>query len=219
RAADLSAFLCEVCGHVAREVKPVQCPVCRSGAERFQTIDRTVVEALAGREGALEEEEAFDGVKLTWTEEAKKLLRTVPSGYERRRAKARMEKSARIRKLEAITKDVAAAVIDEDAQGRIVTPLVRSGSPSASIMPNHTIAWTEDAVARLNRVPAGFMRDITRSRIEAVAKERGAELIDLELVEDGIEVGKKIMNEVVADYSKGEDQIAAIRERYGAKEE
>ena len=219
RAADLSAFLCEVCGHVAREVKPVQCPVCRSGSEKFQTIDRTVVEALAGQEGALEEEEAFDGVKLTWTEEAKKLLRTVPSGYERRRAKARMEKSARIRKLEAITKDVAAAVIDEDADAKSVTPLVRSAVASTSFMANQAVAWTEDAVARLNRVPAGFMRDITKSRIEAVAKERGAELIDLEVVEAGIEVGKKIMNEVVADYSKGEVQIATIRERYEGERE
>ena len=51
-------------------------------------------------------------------------------------------------------------------------------------------------------------------RIEAVAKERAAELIDLELVEVGIEVGKKIMNEVVADYSKGGTQMAAIREQY-----
>ena len=80
--------------------------------------------------------------------------------------------------------------------------------------PNGPFAWTEEAVARLNRVPAGFMRDITKSRIEAVAKERGALLVDLELVEAGIEVGKKIMNEVVADYKKGEVQIAAIREQY-----
>jgi hypothetical protein len=86
-------------------------------------------------------------------------------------------------------------------------------------MANQAVAWTEDAVARLNRVPAGFMRDITRSRIEAVAKERGAELIDLEVVEAGIEVGKKIMNEVVADYSKGEIQIATIRERYEGERE
>jgi hypothetical protein len=130
-----------------------------------------------------------------------------------------MEKSARIRKLEAITKDVAAAVIDEDADAKSVTPLVRSAVASTSFMANQAVAWTEDAVARLNRVPAGFMRDITRSRIEAVAKERGAELIDLEVVEAGIEVGKKIMNEVVADYSKGEIQIAAIRERYEGKRE
>jgi nucleotide-binding universal stress UspA family protein/rubrerythrin len=219
RAADMAAYLCEVCGHVARDVRPVQCPVCRSGSERFQTIDKTVVEALAGQEGALEEEETFDGVKLTWTEEAKKLLRTVPSGYERRRAKARIEKSARIRRLDAITKDVAAAVIDEDLEVKSMTPLVRSAATEASIVASAVLTWTEQAVARLDRVPAGFMRDITKSRIEAVAKERGAERIDLELVEAGIEVGKKIMNEVVADYSKGGTQIAAIREQYESKKE
>jgi nucleotide-binding universal stress UspA family protein len=217
RAADMAAYLCEVCGHVAREVRPVQCPVCRSGSERFQTIDRTVVEALAGQEGALEEEEAFDGVRLTWTEEAKRLLREVPSGYERRRAKARIEKSARIRRLDAITKDLAAAVIDEDAEAKRIISPVRSVATEASIPEGATLAWTEQAVARLNRVPAGFMRDITKSRIEAVAKERGAERIDLELVEAGIEVGKKIMNEVVADYGKGGTQLAAIRERYEGK--
>ncbi|MGH7410957.1 MAG: PCP reductase family protein, partial [Candidatus Methylomirabilis sp.] len=84
----------------------------------------------------------------------------------------------------------------------------------ATVSQNDPFAWTEEAVVRLNRVPAGFMRDITKSRIEAVAKERGAELIDLELVEAGIEVGKKIMNEVVANYGKGEVEQAAIRAQY-----
>lgn len=202
RSSDMSAFLCEICGHVAREVKPVQCPVCRSGSEKFQTIDKGVVEALASQEGGLEEEEAFDGVKLAWTEEAKKLLRSVPSGYERRRAKARIEKSARIRRLQAITKELAAAVIEEDAEGRSLAPPVRSAVTEGTGSPNGAFTWTEEAVTRLNHVPAGFMRDITKSRIEAVAKERGARLIDLGLVEAGIEVSKKIMNEVVADYSK-----------------
>jgi len=221
RSSDISAFLCEVCGHVAREVKPVQCPVCRSGSEKFQTIDKTVVEALAGEEGGLEEEEAFDGVRLTWTEEAKKLLRAVPSGYERRRARARIEKSARIRKLQAITKELAASVIEGDVEAKSTPPLARSGFKETVAMaePHGPFAWTEEAVTRLNRVPAGFMRDITTSRIEAVAKERGALLIDLELVEAGVEVGKKIMNEVVADYREGEVQIAAIRERYEGRGE
>ncbi|MGH7411842.1 MAG: universal stress protein [Candidatus Methylomirabilis sp.] len=214
RSSDVPAFLCEVCGHVAREVKPVQCPVCRSGSEKFQTIDKTVVEALSRQQGPLEEEEAFDGVKLTWTEEAKTLFRTVPSGYDRRRTKARIEKSARIRKLQAITKELVAAVIEEDGDRQRLTPLVRSAAAGATVSQNDPFAWTEEAVVRLNRVPAGFMRDITKSRIEAVAKERGAELIDLELVEAGIEVGKKIMNEVVANYGKGEVEQAAIRARY-----
>ncbi len=214
RSSDVAAFLCEVCGHVAREVKPVQCPVCRSGSEKFQTIDKTVVEALSRQQGPLEEEEAFDGVRLTWTEEAKRLLRDVPSGYDRRRAKARIEKSARIRKLQAITKELVAAVVEEDGDRQSLTPLVRSAAGAATVSRTDPFTWTEEAVARLNRVPAGFMRDITKSRIEAVAKERGAKLIDLGLVEAGIEVGKKIMNEVVATYGKGEVEQAAIRARY-----
>ncbi len=219
RSSDMPAFLCEVCGHVARDVKPVQCPVCRSASEKFQTIDRTVVEALAGQEGALEEEEAFDGVKLAWTEEAKKLLRSVPSGYERRRAKARIEKSARIRKLQAITKELAASVIEQDAEEKSLGLPVQTTVPSTAGNPNGAFVWTEEAVARLNRVPAGFMQDITKSRIEAVARERGADLIDLATVEAGIEVSKRIMNEVVADYNKGDVQVAAIRERYQGKTE
>ena len=35
-------------------------------------------------------------------------------------------------------------------------------------------AWTEDATARLNRVPAGFMRDMTREEVERVAGARRA---------------------------------------------
>lgn len=211
RSTDMLAFLCEICGHVAREVKPVQCPVCRSGSEKFQTIDKTVVEALSRQQGPLEEEEAFDGVKLAWTEEAKRLLRSVPSGYDRRRAKARIEKSARIRKLQAITKELVAAVIDDDADRQSLTPLVRSAAGTATEKQNDAFTWTEDAVVRLNRVPAGFMRDITKSRVEAVARERGAQLIDLELVEAGVEVGKKIMNEVVASYTAGGIDEAVIR--------
>jgi len=203
RSADVAAFLCEVCGHVVREVRPVQCSVCRSGQEKFQTIDKAVVEALAGQEGALEEEETFDGVRLTWTEEAKRLLRTVPSGYERRRAKARMEKSARVRRFDTITKDLATAVIEEDAEERRVAPIVRTPVAPSAARPDDPFVWTEEAAARLARVPAGFMRDITRSRIEAVARDRGTAQIDLELAEAGIEVGKKIMNEVVANYSRG----------------
>ncbi|MGH7319004.1 MAG: PCP reductase family protein, partial [Candidatus Rokuibacteriota bacterium] len=174
--------------------------------------DKAVVDALARQEGALEEEETFDGVRLTWTEEAKRLLRTVPSGYERRRARARMEKSARVRRLDTITKDLATAVIEEDAEERRVAPMVRAPVVPPAVRPDDPFVWTEEAAARLQRVPAGFMRDITRSRIEAVARERGTTRIDLELAEAGIEVGKQIMNEVVASYSRGGPEQDVLRQ-------
>ncbi len=64
-----------------------------------------------------------------------------------------------------------------------------------------TFDWTDDAVQRIFRVPAGFMRNKTQERVEELARERAAAAIDLALVEDGIEFGKKMMAEMIANYS------------------
>ena len=45
------------------------------------------------------------------------------------------------------------------------------------------------------------MRNKTQERIEELARERVATAIDLALVEEGIEIGKKMMAEMLATYS------------------
>jgi Proto-chlorophyllide reductase 57 kD subunit len=64
-----------------------------------------------------------------------------------------------------------------------------------------TFDWTSDATQRIFRVPAGFMRSKTQERIEELARERAAATIDLPLVEEGIEIGKRMMAEMIATYS------------------
>jgi hypothetical protein len=75
-----------------------------------------------------------------------------------------------------------------------------------------TFEWTQDAAARILRVPAGFMRSKTQERIEELARERavacraeasgeGGAAIDLALVEEGIEIGKQMMAEMISTYS------------------
>jgi hypothetical protein len=75
-----------------------------------------------------------------------------------------------------------------------------------------TFDWTDEATQRIFRVPAGFMRSKTQERIEELARERlaacraeasgeGAVTIDLALVEEGIEIGKRMMAEMIATYS------------------
>ena len=64
-----------------------------------------------------------------------------------------------------------------------------------------TFDWTSEAAQRILRVPAGFMRNQTQERVEELARERAATAIDLALVEDGIEIGKKMMAEMIANYS------------------
>ena len=54
------------------------------------------------------------------------------------------------------------------------------------------------------------MRSQTQERIEDLARQRAASVIDLALVEDGIEIGKKMMAEMIANYqAPGKSPAAA----------
>jgi hypothetical protein len=136
------------------------------------------------------------------------------NAYQRRRVKARVEKRARMKKLDAITLDFAREVIEEEtgtpleigsASAQAAAPAEGEAKLVARDEKKHplisTFDWTEDAITRIMRVPAGFMRNKTQERIEELARERAAASIDLALVEDGIEIGKKMMAEMIATYS------------------
>jgi nucleotide-binding universal stress UspA family protein len=221
RAKSGPVSMCRACGVAATQSGAVKCTVC--GASDFEVISQEMIEKIAAVEGGLEEETAYDGRKLRWSEDARKGLWTMKNAYQRRRVKARVEKRARMMKLDAITLDFARQVIEEETG----TPL-EIGASSASAQGASTgraaggqseagprlvarddkknplistFDWTDDAAQRVLRVPAGFMRNKTQERIEELARERGAASIDLALVEAGIEIGKKMMAEMIATYS------------------
>src|SRR5882762_7493803 len=73
-------------------------------------------------------------------------------------------------------------------------------APAAVATEAGAFTWTEDATARLNRVPAGFMRDMTREEVEKVATAKGLSAIDLAVCEEGIGHARETMNEVIAGY-------------------
>jgi hypothetical protein len=181
------------------------------------------------------------------------------NAYQRRRVKARVEKSARMKRLDAITLEFARQVIEEETgapldiqapsadftrEGALGAPKARpagaergegvpasdgdggSGGAKPPGLSNEakliarddkknplisTFDWTNEAAQRIFRVPAGFMRNKTQERVEELARERAAACraeafgeggaIDLALVEDGIEFGKKMMAEMIATYS------------------
>src|SRR6476620_2160156 len=221
--------MCRACGVTATQSNAVKCTVC--GASDFEVISQEMIEKIAAVEGGLQEETTYDGRKLRWSEEARKGLWTMKNAYQRRRVKARVEKRARMMKLDAITLEFARQVIEEETG----TPLdlqVPGANGLALAMANSeqgagaaandgdrraeaklvardekknplisTFAWTDDAAQRILRVPAGFMRNKTQERIEELARERAVTTIDLALAEDGIELGKKMMAEMIATYS------------------
>ncbi len=204
--------ICSVCGYTVKGPNPVvTCPVCRASADKFQVISKEVVEAIARQEGGIEEEESMPGVQVKWSADARDALREVTDAYLRRRAKARIEKYARSRKIPVITCQLALPMIEETVGREKLgagwdTLLARTKFEPAE-MPARAaegagsgFVWTEDATARLSRVPAGFMRDMTREEVERVAHTKGVTTIDLALCEEGIGQARQTMNEVIAGY-------------------
>jgi nucleotide-binding universal stress UspA family protein len=240
RAKSGPVSMCRACGVTATQSDPVRCIVC--GATDFEVISHEMIEKIAAVEGGLQEETTYDGRKLRWSEDARKGLWTMKNAYQRRRVKARVEKRARMMKLDAITLDFARQVIEEEtgAPLDIKAPSADAPNPARAAEAESggngaagdakliarderknplisTFEWTNDAAQRILRVPAGFMRNQTQERIEELARERGAVAIDLALVEDGIEFGKRMMAEMIANYpSQGKSPGVATAARDSA---
>jgi hypothetical protein len=207
RAKSGAVSMCRSCGVIAMQRDAVKCTVC--GATDFEAISQDMIEKIAAVEGGLQEETTYDGRKLRWSEEARKGLWTMKNAYQRRRVKARVEKRARMMKLDAITLEFARQVIEEETGTPLDIKTATTGVTSDKRLVARddkknplisTFEWTADAAQRVLRVPAGFMRNKTQERIEELARERDASTIDLALVEEGIEIGKKMMAEMISTY-------------------
>jgi hypothetical protein len=214
RSQEQAVAVCKSCGLTAREPDPALCTVC--GATTFEILTAEMVESLVNSEGGVSDEPSYDGRKLQWTKEARYALRAVDEAYLRRRTRARIEKSARLRRLKVVTLEFAQNLIEEET-GLPLAAAPGDGADPAEPMPEPEVDgkrlisrdaqgaplfsefdWTEEASERIGRVPAGFMRDRTQARIEELARQHGGRQIDLERVEAGIELGLQMMTEMVA---------------------
>ncbi|MFQ5560509.1 MAG: hypothetical protein ACE5FU_08000 [Nitrospinota bacterium] len=80
-------------------------------------------------------------------------------------------------------------------------------------MSEQEMKWTEEAEARLSRIPEGFMRTMTRKRIEEHAVEKGIPEISLKVAEEVIDSSRAGMGSAMGgdmampDYVK--DMLAA----------
>ena len=207
-----NAAMCKKCGITAAVADPVKCPVC--GGTDFDRITSEMVQKIVDSEGGVKEEKSFDGRNLKWTQEARGILRGIEDAYQKRRAKAYIEKTARLRKKDTVTKDLALEVLEETGQETLAAVPQKSkitalsakeielglkiiatdfkGAPLKSVY-----EWSKEASQRVLRVPAGFMRDQVQERVEKMAMDQKQLSIDLLLVEKGIEQGRQMMAEMI----------------------
>jgi len=208
-------FVCDGCGYIGKGEMPVMCPVCSADGSKFKQVDRKIFEVAATSEGELETDVAYDDVPMQWTKDAKEAIRAVPAGFQRRRAKAKIEKSARKLGMTTITLEYAAPMIKEAAD-EDYTPIFSNKGTGTSPAAEAAVAstngngttnghaesaspytWTADAQARLDRAPEGFMRDCTKALIIKHAEKIGVTLITLEVANEGIEQAKGYMAEAM----------------------
>ncbi|MCY4613618.1 MAG: universal stress protein [Nitrospira sp.] len=199
-------YVCDGCGYIGKGAQPVKCPICGGAGEGFKTVDKSMFDAAAKQEGVLETQLAYDDVPMQWTKDAKEAIRAVPAGFQRRRAKAKIEKTARKIGMTTITLEYASPMIDEAAneeytpifankEADVEQPAPQSNGPAP--IPDSPYDWEPEALQRLERAPEGFMRDCTRALIIKHAEKLGTTHITSDVANEGIEQAKQTMEEAM----------------------
>ncbi|MFN2451660.1 MAG: universal stress protein [Candidatus Dormibacteria bacterium] len=205
-----SRSICRRCGYASRVDAPAQCPVCDAAADEFEQLDLAAIRADAGLEGDATTT-GFDGQKLGWTVDARACLHQLPAGYLRRRVKAIIEKSARTRRLPAITREVVEPHVLPELEaldhraGPHRAPLGTEQHTGPTVNQPHNLPWSAAAEERLDRIPAGFLRNLAAEQVERVALAVAAPEVGLLHVEAGIAAARQAVHDAAAPAAPAPD--------------
>jgi nucleotide-binding universal stress UspA family protein len=130
---------------------------------------------------------------LRWSEEAKALLLTVKDLSLRGNLSMRAEKKARTDAAQRVEAGHLRAFLDPDAASAAGTDADRA-TAAGDVTTSPALHWQAAALARLMRVPEGFMRDSSRQRIEQQARDQGCAEITLEIAEQALAQAREAMS-------------------------
>jgi len=142
--------------------------------------------------------------QIRWSADAAVLLASVTNTSVRENLKHRSEKKARADKAEEVGINHIKAFLNQ--------PDAETAMPS-----NASLHWQTMALARLMRVPEGFMRDSCRQNIEAYARTHGLADISLETAEAGLAESRQNMSQMMPSMPTAESGGDAIASPAGEK--
>jgi len=130
---------------------------------------------------------------LAWSEAALARLNEISDPSLRDNLRLRAEKKARGEHAAQVALEHLIAFLeDAAAPGGAAEP---EPLPASGQVELH---WEAGALARLARVPEGFMREASRQRIESHTRQQGAATVTLELAEAGLAIARAAMAEKAA---------------------
>lgn len=144
---------------------------------------------------------------MRWSDAATRLLLTVKDLSLRGNLSMRAEKKARTAGTRLVEANHLASFLSDDIStsafnpGATAATLPGNGAQaiteptSDSKNSNTSMKWQAAALARLMRVPEGFMRDSSKQRIETYAKEQCITDITLQVSEAGLADARKAMEQ------------------------
>ncbi len=130
-------------------------------------------------------------IAMRWSNEAVALLRTITDLSVRGNLSMRAEKRARQEKC-----DVVEAI---HIQPFLVAEMTDSAETPVRLSEMH---WHATALARLMRVPEGFMRDKCKQIIEDFARQNGVNDVTLEVAENGLKLARGEMERNMKEQSE-----------------
>ena len=162
-----------------------------------------MAEIVAARED-VETVAAEDSLVLAWSDAAKDLLEAIPDAAQQDNLRLRAEKKARSEHAAEVAPAHLAGFLDGLPALRDLDPSAEASGDSASLY------WKSDALARLARVPEGFMRESCRQSIETLARSQNLDTVSIELVEAGLENARAVMAEEIGKNSQS-DSSAGVQ--------
>ncbi len=126
-----------------------------------------------------------ESAPIHWQAAALARLSRVPEGFMRDSSKQRIEEYARTLHTSDISLKVAEAGLQQAREAMMTSGTCPMGhSPEKKPTTTTTLHWTDAAQTRMQKVPAGFMRDLTRQRIETFAQRKEVTEITPELIDE-----------------------------------
>ncbi|MCF6211225.1 MAG: universal stress protein [Gammaproteobacteria bacterium] len=122
---------------------------------------------------------------MRWTNEATARLLSIDDLSLRGNLSMRAEKKARVEGAERVELEHIAAFLD--------SPEPADEKTAAPPLSDDTLNWNAAALARLMRVPEGFMRDTCKQRVEEYAHETGETEVTLTVAEAGLQRARETM--------------------------
>ena len=126
--------------------------------------------------------EAEEKFNPDWSPEADRIAESVADESVRNNLRLRAEKKARQNGSPTVNPAHIMALMDAKSQSTVANSKCPLGFKVESENRQQPLNWTDEATQRLNQVPVGFMRRLTRQRVEQFAHEQEVTEITTELM-------------------------------------